>query len=153
MIAKIEPTGVVERKGLVQIRFSFYLELDDARYDEHHIQVPVIPPEGYLGEVDEMGIPADIDAYDTWIESLPKKWQNNPFHNHFIYVEPETSDDEIMDIGEGFLKEAYNKWASDKKLDLKNKPVKFHDNPSQIKRDAIRAKVKHLKETILERKG
>lgn len=69
-VAKIEPTGCTVRKGKVQLRFSFYLEPGDARYDEHHVQVPRAP-----GDDTPSGV-----------------WQDNPFHNHFVYVTPGTTD-------------------------------------------------------------
>lgn len=109
MFVKIEPTGICERKGLVQIRFCMYLEPGDYGYDVHH---------------------------------------NNPFHNHFIYVEADTPDTEIMDIGQAFLEEAYVKWACDEQLDLKNPPVTSHTSTL----GAIDDKVNHLKERILERR-
>ncbi|KKL44422.1 hypothetical protein LCGC14_2365810, partial [marine sediment metagenome] len=125
MYIKIEPSGCTERRGLVQIRFAMYLEPSDYGYNKHHIRVPVIPEGGYTGELDAEGMPVDSDAYNAWVESLPKVWQNNPFHNHFIYVEPLTTDKVIMDIGEAFLNEAYIKWASEEKLDLKNSRVEY----------------------------
>lgn len=149
MFVKIEPSGCTERKGLVQVRFAMYLDKGDYGYDVHHILVPVIPPEGYQGEVDETGSPVDVDAYNAWENSLPKAWRNNPFHNHFIYVEPETTDKVIMDIGEAFLNEAYTKWASEEKLDLKNPRVEF---PPYFDKAKIEAKVQYLKVTVLERK-
>ena len=152
MYVKVEPSGCCVRKGMVQVRFSFYLKPTDARYDEHHIQVPVIPEEGYPGEVDAEGRPVDMDAYDDWIESLPKKWQNNPFHNHFIYVEPDATDKEILDIGEAFLDESYDDWSHNKKPKPKNKPVKYPESVDDKRQKACEAKVKHLKETILERR-
>lgn len=148
MYVKVEPTGCCERKGLVQVRFCMYLDENDYGYDKHHILVPIIPEEGYLGKVDEMGSPIDIKEYDTWVDSLPKVWQNNPFHNHFIYVKPETLDEEIMDIGEAHLHEAYIKWACELKHDLENPKVKF---PSSFDKEKVKLKVKHLKETTLER--
>lgn len=148
MFVRVEPSGCRERKGLVQIRFCMYLDEGDYGYDVHHVQVPVIPEEGYTGKVNEFGTPVDMKHYQEWLDSLPKMWQTNPFHNHFIYVEPEITDETIMDMGQAFLEEAYIKWASNEKLDLKNPTVKFHPN----KPEAIEAKVKHLKETVLERK-
>jgi len=150
MFVKVEPSGCCERKGMVQVRFCMYLEPGDYGYDKHHVQLPVTPEEGYQGKVGDMGIPVDIDDYNRWIDTLPKIWQNNPFHNHFIYVEPDTSDEEIMDIGGAFLKEAYADWAIDKAPKPKNKP---HTMPvidaSRI--TACEAKVQHLKVTLLER--
>lgn len=137
MYVKVEPTGVCERKGLVQIRFCMYLDEGDYGYVVHHIQVP----ERELTQ-DELGNPALADL-------VPKVWQNNPFHNHFIYVVPETSDKEIMDIGQAFLNEAYIKWTSNEKLDLKNAKVRF---PASFNKTKVEAKVQHLKATKLERK-
>jgi len=110
-IAKLEPTGFSVRNGLVQLRFCFYLELGDARYSEHHIQMPVIPPEGYSGEVDEMGMPIDEDAYNAWEDGLPKVWQTNPFHNHFVRVSPDVTDAEIKKLMAGSLDEFYGIWS------------------------------------------
>ena len=149
MFVKVEPSGCCERKGLCQIRFSMYLDPGDVGYEKRYIQVPVVPPEGYQGKVDAKRAALDGDDYNAWVKGLPKMWQNTPFHDHFIYVEPETSDGEIMDIGKAFLQEAYIKWASDEKIDLKNPRVKF---PTYFKRAKIEAKVQHLKATNLERK-
>lgn len=110
-IAKIEVTGISVRKGKVQLRFSFYLKPTDARYEEHHIQVPIIPEGGYPGEVDERGTPIDIEDYDKWIESLPKKWVTNPFHNHFVWVSPDTPDNEIKKLMQDSLAEFYGIWS------------------------------------------
>ena len=150
MFVKVEPTGCCERKGMVQVRFCMYLDPGEPGYDKHHIQVPVIPEEGYRGKVDEMGNPIDIEAYKKWLDGLPKAWRNNPFHNHFIYVEPDATDEEIMDSGEAFLQEAYQKWSASKALDLKNKP---HATPAMTgaRKTACQAKVQHLKATTLER--
>lgn len=152
MYIKVEPSGCCERKGLVQIRFCMYLDPKDYGYEKHHIQLPVIPKEGYQGKVNAIGIPADMDDYKKWVGGLPTTWQNNPFHNHFIYVEPDTTDKEIMDIGEAFLHEAYIKWACDEKLDLKNEPTTYPSTIDITRLSAINTKVQSLKMTILERK-
>ncbi|MFA5436358.1 MAG: hypothetical protein WC372_10020 [Candidatus Neomarinimicrobiota bacterium] len=120
MYCKIEPTGCCERKGLVQIRLCFYLDKDDYGYGKHHIQVPDFTDAKYEGKVDELGNPVDMDAYKKWVDSLPKIWQNNPFHNHFIYVDPDTSELEIFDLAEAYLHEAYIKWATDTMIDCRN---------------------------------
>ena len=136
MYVKVEPTGCCERKGLVQIRFCMYLDEGDYGYDVHHIQVYERP----LTE-EELADPA-------LAKKVPKVWQTNPFHNHFIYVEPETSDETIMDIGQAFLEEAYIKWACEEKLDLKNPPVIY---PISFDVAGVDAEVQHLKTTSLER--
>jgi hypothetical protein len=131
MYVKVEPSGCCVRKGMVQVRFCMYLEPTDYGYERHHIEVSVIPENGYPGKVDERGNPIDQKDYDTWLDSLPKIWQNNPFHNHFIQVEPETADKEILDIAGAFLHEAGIKWSTDAKLDLVNNALPFK-KPSVI---------------------
>ncbi len=121
MYVKIEPSGICERKGMVQVRFCMYLEPTDYGYEKHHVQVSVIPPGGYPGKVDKQGNPVDQKVYDKWVGSLQKVWQNNPFHNHFIQVEPDIVDTEILDMGMECLKEAYTDWASNKTPSPKNK--------------------------------
>lgn len=157
---RIEPSGCCERKGLVQIRFSMYLEPNDYGYEKYHIQVPVIPKGGYPGEMvrvevkdaysdGKTNIPLDQGDYNRWFESLPKVWQNSPFHNHFIYVEPETPDAVIMSIGKAFLEEAYIRWATGDSMDIKNPPVKFDIFADEDKLAEIANKVGHLKELSL----
>ena len=152
MYVKVEPSGCCERKGMLQIRFSFYLDPIDFGYKKHHIEVPVIPEGGYPGKVDEQGSPIDIKDYEKWLKKLPTVWQNNPFHNHFIYVETDISDKEIMDIGKAFLAECYIKWEDEEILDLKNPPITFPTVIDNTRLETVEAKVKHLKETVLESK-
>lgn len=125
-IAKIEPTGCTVHKGKVQLRFSFYLEPSDPRYEEQYVQVPIIPEGGYPGEVDAEGSPIDIGHYNNWHESLPKKWQNNPFHNHFVYVDPDTPDAEINQLLTESLEEFFGIWTQGKDIPemWKTKPLK-----------------------------
>lgn len=111
MIAKIEPTGISVRHGKVQLRIALYLEPGDARYDEHYVQVPVVPPEGYPGEVDAEGNPTDWDAFNAWEASLPKVWQNNPFHNHFVRVPANVPDVAIFGLLRQHLREFYDIWS------------------------------------------
>ncbi len=151
MYVKVEPSGCCEKKGLVQVRFCFYLDQDDYDYNIHHVKLPVIPEGGYPGEVDAMGRPVDQKDYDKWIKTLPTEWQVNPFHNHFVQVGPDITDTEILDIGEVCLKEAYADWASGKKPNPKNKS---HTLPviTDARIKACETKVQHLKDTVLERK-
>ena len=151
MYVRVEPSGCCERKGMVQVRFSMYLEPTDYGYDKHHVQVPVIPEEGYQGKVDAWGNPVNAKHFEKWIDALPKKWQNNPFHNHFIYVEPTISDESILAIAEETLHQAYKKWSADTFPDVKNAPyAKPIIDAARI--TACEAKVQHLKDTALERK-
>lgn len=118
MFVKIEPTGTCKLDNFVQIRLSMYLDEGDYGYEKHHVQVPVASPDDDK-KLSEM----DSAEAKKFIESLPKVWQLNPFHNHFITVKPELSNDEIMDIAEAFLNEAGVKWSQEKELDLKNPSV------------------------------
>lgn len=93
--AKIEPSGCGTHKNRAKIRLDFFLSPDDPTYDKHHVYVPVFPPEGYPGEVDEVGSPLDQANYDAWEAALPHVWQNNPFHSHFIYPEVDLTDNDI----------------------------------------------------------
>lgn len=125
-----------------------YLESSDYGYEKHYVQVPVIPEEGYQGKLDDYGDPIDIKVYQEWFNSLPKIWQHNPFHNHFIYIKPEISDKEVMDIGQAFLEEAYIKWSCDERLDLKNPKVEY---PISFNIAEIEDRIQHLKDLGLER--
>ena len=125
MYYKVEPTGCCVRKGMVQVRYAFYLEPGDYKYEAHHVKVPVIPDGGYPGEVGKDSRPEDREDYRAWLDSLPKEARDNPFHNHFVYFEPEVSDEEINDIGEAFLQEAYIKWALGERPMPENPPVKW----------------------------
>jgi hypothetical protein len=156
MFVKVEPTGCCERKGMVQVRFSMYLDPGDARYSETYVQtVDVSSPEflaGYTGKLDKQGNPVNQSAYDTWYDGLPKVWVLRPFHNHFIYVPPETSNDEILQIGAGFLHEAYLKWSQRVVIDIKNKPINFIPDAPVARKLACESKVAEIKSVNLERK-
>jgi len=118
--AKIEPSGTCERKGLVQIRLCFYLDKDDYGYEKHHILI-------------------DKETY-----------QDNPFHNHFIYVEPDTSNKEIMTLAEAYLHEAGVKWSTGEKIDCKNYGVSFYQNVSKDRLTACADKVSTVKAITTE---
>jgi len=149
----VEPSGTCERNGMVQVRLAMYLYPSDYGYEKQRVQVPVTPAGGYLGKKDNMGQPIDTNDYNKWIDSLPKVWQDNPFHNHFIYVEPIMSDEQIMNIGEAFLKEAYAKWSANQPLDLKNPAVAYPKTVDSARLSAVDAKVQHLKNAQLMREN
>ncbi len=111
MYVKVEESGTGVFHGNVKVRLAMSLEPGDARYGEHFVRVPVIPPEGYPGEVKERNIPTNQADFDSWFDSLPKVWQNNPFHNHLIYADPDITDAEIKSQMEFHLPNFYRAWS------------------------------------------
>lgn len=95
--SKINHTGV--HKGNVAIICAFYLSPTDPNYDKCYVQVVDTESEafkaGYLGKVDEEGIPIDGEDYQAWEDKLPRIWQNMPFHKHCLYFTPDNSDEYI----------------------------------------------------------
>jgi len=147
---KVESSGCCERKGYVQIRLSMYLDEQDYGYDKHHVQVPIIPKDGFPGKIEGPGVPVDIEEYKKWMDALPKEWINNPFHNHFIYTEPNITDEEILRIGEQLTKDSYILWEQNKILYLVNEKVNIVESiPGRVL--ACETKVAHLKTAILEK--
>ena len=124
--AKIEPTGCCVYKGKIQLRFSFFLEPGDARYEEHHVQVPIMPTQTYPGELLAIGDTASEDAYAAWLDTLPKEWQVNPFHNHFVYVDADTTDGEIERLMAESLEEFFAIWSKGENIleAWRTKPLK-----------------------------
>ena len=141
---EIEPSGCCEHKGMVQVRFCFYLAPGDARYSEHHVNLPVFPSRGYPGKKDELGAPKSDQDHKAWLDTLPREWQTNPFHNHFIYVEPETTDDEIAAIGDELLPVFYSEWLMNKTPGLRTKRPVF---PKSVG-DARRARCSQRRDEI-----
>jgi hypothetical protein len=141
MYAKIEPSGVCVRKGTVQVRICFYLEPTDARYSEHHVQVPDVVNYPYTGN------PTDNAALTAWLNSIPKIWQNNPFHNHFIYVAADAKENDIKQAMKDRLKEFGDIWSSGKDITKEYKEkVKFvKGSEDAVNLAACETKVSELK--------
>jgi hypothetical protein len=110
MYYKIEKSGCCERKGMIQIRFSFYLDKEDYGYEKHCIDIP----ERELTE-EEINNP-------ELAKNVKTIKRNNPFHNHFVYLDPTITDKKIEDIGNGLLSEAYEFWKRDEFPSIKNRP-------------------------------
>lgn len=98
MIAEIAMVQEFPVEGLMRIRINTYREPGEIGYEEHHVQVPVIPESGYPGSIDEKGSPANQKDYDDWVNSLPKVWQNNPCLNQFIQVPLDTPQEKLAEI-------------------------------------------------------
>ena len=78
--------------------------------------MPVIPDGGYAGKKDELGNAKSETYFRSWIDSLPKKWQTNPFHNHFIQVPIDATDEEIAAQADALLPKFYGQWSRGEKL-------------------------------------
>jgi hypothetical protein len=123
MHVKVEPTGTLETKGLVQVRLCMYLDEGDYGYEKHFIETP------------ERAL-TDKELEDPELaELVPVVGQVNPFHNHFIYVDHSTSDKEIMDKAEILTKEAYILWSGDKLLNIENDDVVFPEVVDKVSCD------------------
>ena len=152
MYFKVDKTGCSIRKGMVQIRYCLYLDRDDYGYDKHYVEVPIIPPEGYTGKFDEFGSPVDQKDYNTWLASLPTQMQLNPFHNHFIQVDPTITDEEIKYVGELALQAAKEKWEKDERPDVKNIPVNYPKIVTPERLEDCQTKVAYLQTAVIDNK-
>ncbi len=105
---------VFEFHGNVQAKISMYLRPGDVKYEHTYGQVPIIPPEGYPGEVGAMGRPVDIDHYKAWRERLPKEWKHVPFNNHYVYADPDVTEVELQALIDFHLPNFYEAWKLDR---------------------------------------
>jgi hypothetical protein len=140
MFVKVEPSGCTERKGMVQVRLDFFLDEGDARYKERRVEVP------------ERALTEKEIADPELAAKVPKVTVSVPFHVHFIYVAPGTTNTAILDIAEGFLKQAYGFWSKGEFPALVNAP---HGAPTitAARRVACLEKVSALTAATLERKA
>lgn len=152
MYVKIEPTGTLEKKGVVQIRLAFYLDPGDYGYETHHVTVPNMEGQEYKGEMKD-GVPVDPKDYQKWIDGLPTVTQNNPFHNHFIQVDENATEKDIMDKAEVLCKEAYEAWKKDQVPMIKNPTVVYPAQVTSQKKAALDSKVTELTSTEIIRTG
>lgn len=129
MYVKLEPSGHIvapehpEKRAQVGcwvgVMCRFYLEEDDDGYDDYY-------------KTHYVYIPKDSDEYQKWEDTLPRDekgnliylapgkpyggypgemmWQLNPFHNHRFYIEPDTTDEQILNIAEEILKQSAAKY-------------------------------------------
>jgi hypothetical protein len=148
MYFKVNHSGCAERKGLCQVRYDLFLDPKDHNYNEHHVEVPVIPKGGYPGKLDIDGEPVDQKNYDKWFSGLKKVWQNNPFCCHFVYHGPNVTDDEILKAGEDVLKMGYENWEKGNLHLNKNKPVIFSADNAKIQN--CKNRVASIKSTDFE---
>lgn len=136
MYAVIETSGCSVRRGAVQIRIDLFLEPGDLKYDEHHLWVVDTDSDAYKAgfhgaalpnwdyKADDNGHYLNKDEYDrwkaefdrhmfeyqAWQDSLPHKWQDAPFHSHFVQLSPDVTDAEIQKILKNVADEFGAEW-------------------------------------------
>ncbi len=137
MIAKFNSTGTHVHKDFLKVRIDLFPDVGDKTYSIHHIQVPVIPPEGYLGEVDEEESPVVQSDYDNWINGLPKVWQLNPALCHFINIKADTTFLQLTEM----VKEIFDKATLAQLDDLLSQPVINLKGVTKLKTQIITDKV------------
>jgi len=158
MYAEIETSGIEVQDGLVSVRFAFYLEPFDPRYNEHFVHVIDETSkefkEGYQGKIDEKGQPVDQKDYDKWLDNLPKVWRNNPFHNHFDLVSADITDAELKVLMKKRLKDFGKAWGESSSIlkgwnqnDTHNKTESGYERCA-IKALDIAARVNEFKVTV-----
>ena len=79
-------------------------------------------------------------------------WQLNPLVNHRIYIEPDATDEEIMDQAETLLKQYADQHAKGEKKRYVANPVFQRTVATAQRLSACNNKVQSLKEIVLERK-
>lgn len=117
--ANIDPTGCEIRKGYLKVKIRMYLEPSDPYYYVHHVEVIDEDNKeykrGYKGKVDKDGVPLDETDYNNWLNGLPLKWQDNPFNNHFLMLDANISQSELLQIIKDITSEFFDGWCQGKK--------------------------------------
>jgi hypothetical protein len=80
-------SGTNLHKEALSVRLDLYPDPADRTYARQYIFVPVIPPEGFPGEVDASGVPVDRASYESWLAGLPHIWKLNPAVCIFVRVD------------------------------------------------------------------
>jgi hypothetical protein len=117
MYFKVDRNNCREERGKIMVLYAFYLEPSDVGYERFRVHLPVLPEGGNPNK----GKGSDAE----WRDALPKKWQDNPFHRHVVYFDPEVTKEEIMFVGEIAFQEAKKQWEAGKTPSVKNLPVSF----------------------------
>ena len=139
-----------EFHGNVAVKLEFYLDKADCGYEQTYVSMPDFTGATYKGKLDKDGNPRDPLDYQAWVDSLPKKWQLNPFHNHFIYLPPDyTSKDVEREIWY-HQPNFYAAWAAGKTMRsgwdtaTRIRPVRFdkvHPADYEVKKQACLSKI------------
>lgn len=115
----INPSGCHEKNGWLVVRGDLCLDEGDARYNDlRFYQTDWTSREalkGYNGKVDAEGNPLDWEAYNTWVDSLPKIWlSQRVFHSHMMRFNPYTlRDEDITSQLEHHLANFYKAWIDE----------------------------------------
>lgn len=145
MYFKVEPSGCCERKGMVQIRYDFYLHPGDYGHKERRVKAPIMPEGGYQGPLKDDGSPESAKHYVNWLESLPRMWIDTPFHSHFFYFHPDdATEDYIRDVGRQLCREAFIKWKNGRTPNLRNPLIPWHMKNDPIRKALCNGKVSQV---------
>jgi len=138
--------------GMVNVLAAFYLEKGDEGYDkymaEHHVTVPVFPPEGYprQKELDEQG--EEWDAYreqQRLISTFPTEVRIEDGEEIIYPILPEG----FVELVNPILKEyvLYNKWVSELPTEERDNP--FCNHFIQFEADVIKEEILYCFEFAL----
>lgn len=105
-----------------------YLEPTDPRYSEHHVFVVDETSPKFSAGYHGMKDPINQEDYQKWIDTLPHVWRDNPFHNHFVFVDSDITDGQVKKLVSDCLSEFFSVWSRGKSI-LKYWQVKV-DKPA-----------------------
>ena len=88
--------------------------------------------------------------WDDWLAAIPMIWQLNPFHNHFVQVEPGVTNEEIKYVGELALQMAKEKWDKDEFPNVKNQFVSYPKIVTAERKLACEIKVEAVKDAEIQ---
>ncbi len=92
-----EVTGQIRiKKGYLSVQVDIYCSMGGKLFPFYYVDKPILPEGGYQGQVSEDGTPDDVADYKNWIKSLPFKTELNPLQCHFIKINPDTTQTELV---------------------------------------------------------
>ena len=114
---KVEKSGCVVDRGLCQVRYDLFLDPEDYKYSEHHIQVPIMPEGGYPRQKEMSDAQK---ALQDFMQSTPKDAKGVPIITHKKYAElPEV-------LAVQAEQEAYTTWRNSLPTQWQNNPFCCH---------------------------
>lgn len=121
----------LEFHGNIAVKLEFYLDPADYGYEQTYVSVSDFTGATYKGKLDKDGQPRNPEDYQAWMDSLPRKWQLNPFHNHFIYLPPDYANKDVEREISFHLPNFYAAWSAGKTMrsgwatEKRIRPVRF----------------------------